>query len=71
MARQFREPGEERRWKAAGKLDGVGSGTGLSKGDEESEAEEAHRRGYAASSSGAGVGSGRTLRSVTYGRDAH
>jgi hypothetical protein len=40
MTRRFREPDEERRWKARGKLDGAGSGTGLEKGAEEGEEEE-------------------------------
>jgi len=40
MARKFREPEEERRWLAAGKVDGAGSGTGFGEGDEEGEKEE-------------------------------
>ena len=40
MAKKFREPGEERRWKAAGKLDAAGSGAALEKGTEEGEREE-------------------------------
>lgn len=40
MAKRFREPDEERRWKAWGKLDGAGSGAGLDREDEEAEREE-------------------------------
>jgi len=40
MAKQYREAGEQRRWIAAGMQDGAGSGSGLSKGDEESEQKE-------------------------------
>jgi hypothetical protein len=40
MARRFREPGEERLWRAAGRQDGAGSGTGLGQGDDEAEEEE-------------------------------
>ncbi|RSH82224.1 hypothetical protein EHS25_005934 [Saitozyma podzolica] len=40
MAKRFREPDEERRWKAWGKLDGAGSGAWLDREDEEAEREE-------------------------------
>jgi hypothetical protein len=44
MARRFREPDEERRWKNKGAAsDGANSGTGLNEGDEESEREEVGR----------------------------
>lgn len=35
MVRRFREPDELKRWRAVGKEDGAGSGTGLGEGDEE------------------------------------
>ena len=44
MARRFREPDEERRWKAHGRQDGAGSDAGLPAADEEKEKEEASRR---------------------------
>ena len=40
MARSFREPDEKRRWRAAGRQDGVGSGTGIRIGVEEGEMEQ-------------------------------
>lgn len=40
MARRFREPGEERSWRAAGRKDGAESGAGLGQGDDEAEDEE-------------------------------
>lgn len=68
MVRKFREPGEERRWKAAGKADGAGTGTGLSPGDEESEAEEVYRRYTKSWTYGEGRAA-RTLRSLDISRE--
>lgn len=67
MVRRFREPGEERRWRNSGKQDGAGSGTGLSKGDEESESEEVYRR-YGSWTAGDGRAA-RTLRSLDISRE--
>ncbi|WVQ82214.1 hypothetical protein IAT38_004342 [Cryptococcus sp. DSM 104549] len=44
MARRFQEPDEERRWRAAGREDGAGSGTGLGEEEGAGEGEGAGER---------------------------